>query len=253
MPEAALEGELEGQGAIVTGGATGIGRAIVRLLARRGAKVAVFSRNMDRAREVVEEARSAGDWVKAYSTDVASGDQVQASFDSALAELSRVDVLVNNAGITRDGILVRMTDPQWQEVLDTNLKGAFLCCRAVARTMMKQRSGRIVNIASVVGQVGNAGQANYAASKAGLVGLTKALAKELASRNITVNAVAPGFIETAMTAGLSDSVRGDLARQIPLARLGRAEEVAEVVGFLASPRSGYVTGQVWNVDGGMVM
>ena len=253
VTEVNLNRELAGQVAFVTGGATGIGLAIATVLAARGASVAVFNRNRERAEAAVQGLRDAGGDAHAFPADIADTASVDAAFGAALKQLGRVDILVNNAGLTRDGLFMRMSDEQWTQVIDTNLTGAFRCTRAVARSMMKARSGRIVNVSSVVGLMGNAGQANYAASKAGLLGFTKALARELASRGITVNAVCPGYIETDMTGQLPDAVKSELLSKIPLGRLGATTEVAEVIAFLVSPRAGYITGQTWTVDGGMVM
>ena len=248
-----MSGRFDGKVAVVTGGARGIGRALTDAFAREGAKVVISGRDEG----VLEQARCAvvagGAEAIAVRADVSQEADADALCDRALEAFGRADILVNNAGVTRDGLLLRMKDADWEQVLATNLTGAFHCIRAFAKPMMKQRWGRIVNVSSVVGLTGNAGQANYAASKAGLLGLTKAVAKELASRHITVNAVAPGFIETAMTDALTDKVREGLLAQIPMGRLGKPEDVARAVAFLCSEDAAYVTGQVLTVDGGMVM
>lgn len=243
----------EGRVAVVTGGAKGIGRAIAVHLAAGGAKVVLAGRSEGPLEELKAEIQGQGGEAVAVRADVAVEADADALCKAALDAFGKAEILVNNAGVTRDGLLLRMSDADWDQVLDTNLKGAFHCTRAFARPMVRQKWGRIVNIASVVGLTGNAGQANYSASKAGLLGLTKAVAKELASRHITVNAVAPGFIETAMTDALGEKVRDGLMAQIPMGRLGKAEDVAQAVGFLCSEGAAYVTGQVLTVDGGMVM
>lgn len=242
--------DLAGRVAFVTGSTRGIGRAIAAVLHRAGAKVAVVGRDPERARAAAAEL---GEHTVGVACDVSDAAQVEAAVEAAETALGPVDILVNNAGLARDQILLRMSEADWDAVLDANLKGAFLTTRAVTRGMLKRRAGRIVNIASVVGLSGNKGQANYAASKAGLIGFTKAVAKEYASRNILVNCVAPGFIETDMTAGLPVEAREPLLQRIPLGRLGRPEDVAGAVLFLASDLAGYVTGQVLVVDGGMII
>jgi len=242
------------QVAIVTGAGRGIGYAIALRLAGEGARVAVVSRTEQNAIRTMEEINSKYFGVaKAYAVDVANGPAVKELGTQILADFTRVDILVNNAGLTRDGLVMRMSEEDWDAVLYTNLKGAFHFIQSVLRPMVKQRSGRIVNIASVAGLMGNAGQANYAASKAGLIGMTKSIAREVASRGITCNAVAPGFIETDMTAVLSMELKDGVAKQIPLGTFGEAEDIAAAVAFLASGEAKYITGQTLTVDGGMVM
>lgn len=239
--------------AIVTGASRGIGRSISLALAGQGAKIVVVDIDLPATEAFVTELKEQGAEAVAVQGNVTVTADVENMFKVAKETFGRVDILVNNAGITRDSLLVRMKDEDWDAVLTVNLKGAFLCSRAAAKIMAKQRYGRIINIASVVGQMGNAGQANYCASKAGLIGLTRSNARELAKRNITVNAVAPGFIATAMTDALPEDKRQELAAQIPLARLGSADDIANAVLFLASEQTGYVTGQVLGVNGGMYM
>ncbi|BCR04757.1 beta-ketoacyl-ACP reductase [Desulfuromonas versatilis] len=238
---------------IVTGASRGIGRAVAQRLAAQGARIVASARNAQLLEELVAEIQGQGGEALAVVGDVAVTADADKLVDAAVKAYGRVDVLVNNAGITRDGLLLRMKDEDWDVVLDVNLKGAFLCTRAAAKVMSKQRSGRIINISSVVGEMGNAGQANYCASKAGLLGLTKSVARELARRNVTVNAITPGFIATDMTDELPEKTRQELAAQIPLGRLGEAEDIAHAVLFLASDQSGYITGQVLGVNGGMHM
>lgn len=245
--------DLTGKVAIVTGAGRGIGRAIALKLAELGARVVVNNLSPERNQEVCEAIRAAGGEAVGVPGSVAEGDVAEALVKAAVEQFGRLDIVVNNAGIARDGLIARMSDEQWDEVLETNLSGAFKLLRAATRPMMRQRSGRIINISSVVGRMGNAGQANYAASKAGLIGLTKAAARELASRGITVNAIAPGFIDEGMTATLGDDLRATMQQQIPLGRFGTSEDVAATVAFLASEAAGYLTGQTLSVDGGMVM
>jgi len=246
--------DLENKVALVTGASGGIGRAVALALAAQGADIAVnFSGNVEAAEKVKKEVESLGRKAIIVQASVASSAEVEGMVKSVLDHFGKIDILVNNAGITRDNLLMRMKEEDWDAVLETNLKGIFLCTKAVAKPMMKQRSGKIINIASVSGQMGNAGQANYAAAKAGVIGFTKTVARELAPRNITSNAVAPGFIATKMTDVLPEEVKENILKQVPLARLGNPEEVAHAVVFLASPKADYITGQVISVNGGMVM
>ncbi|HKI51076.1 MAG TPA: 3-oxoacyl-[acyl-carrier-protein] reductase [Geothermobacteraceae bacterium] len=239
--------------ALVTGASRGIGKSISLALAKKGAKIVAVDIDQAATEETVAELKTLGVDAVAVQGNVTNPDDVECMVQKAIEAFGRIDILVNNAGITRDALLLRMKDEDWDAVLSVNLKGAFLCSRAVAKVMSKQRYGRIINIASVVGQMGNAGQANYCASKAGLIGLTKSNARELAKRNVTVNAVAPGFIATAMTDALPEKVRDELAAQIPLERLGSADDIANAVIFLAQLESSYITGQVIGVNGGMYM
>ncbi|HVR73793.1 MAG TPA: 3-oxoacyl-[acyl-carrier-protein] reductase [Planctomycetota bacterium] len=248
-------GKLEGQVAIETGASRGIGRAIAFRLAEDGASLALLARSLDGVEKVAADIqeRFPGAQVLAQACDISSSKDVIGAVEAVLEKAGRIDILVNNAGITRDNLLLRMSEAEWDDVMATNLKGLFNASKAVARHMLRERRGRIINITSVVGLIGNAGQVNYAASKGGVIAFTFSLAKELASRGITVNAVAPGFIETDMTARMTDEARAQFAEKIPVGRLGRVEEVAGIVAFLACPSAGYITGEVIRVDGGLAI
>jgi 3-oxoacyl-[acyl-carrier protein] reductase len=243
--------DLAGQVALVTGASRGLGRAIAEALARCGAKVACVARSLDKLNETVAAITDAGGTAEAISCDVTQGASIEQVVAAVLEKWEKIHILVNNAGITRDTLLARMSDEQWDDVIATNLRAPFLFTRAVTRPMMQARYGRIINIASVSGLMGNAGQANYSASKAGLIGFSRSVAKELASRNVTVNVVAPGFIETDMTAVLGEAVQEEVKKRVPVKRLGKPEDVAAAVVYLASPAASYVTGQVLTVDGGL--
>jgi len=244
---------LNGRVAVVTGASQGIGRACAIELAKRGASVALVARNQQKLEEVANEITSAGGRARVTTADIENEDQIKAAFKTIVADLGKIDILVNNAGITRDQLILRMKRTDWDAVLNTNLTSAYLCTQQAIGSMLKQRRGRIINMTSIFGQMGQAGQANYASSKAGLIGLTMAVARELGSRNITCNAVAPGFIETAMTSVLSDDLKQSALKAIPLGRAGTPEEVAHCVAFLASDEAAYITGHVLNVNGGMLM
>ncbi|MBA4373960.1 MAG: 3-oxoacyl-ACP reductase [Thermodesulfovibrio sp.] len=245
--------ELKGRVALITGGARGIGKAIAECFARRGADIVVADISYDSAAETAKELAAYGIKTSALKLDVSKADEVAAGFGEIMSQFGRLDILVNNAGITRDGLLLRMKEEDWDAVIGINLKGVFLCSKEAVKVMVKQKYGRIINIASVVAFMGNPGQANYSASKAGIVGLTKTTAKEYASRGITANAVAPGFIATAMTDALAENVRQEMLKSIPAGAFGTAGDVANAVAFFAAPESSYVTGQVIHVNGGMYM
>ena len=245
--------KLAGKVALVTGGAQGIGKAVALLLARNGADIVVSDINLEKAEETAKEVQTLGRKALATKVDVATLGDVEKMVEAILVQFGKVDILVNNAGIARDKLILRMTEEDWDAVLNINLKGTFNCTKAVVRHMSKQKSGKIVNIASVVGEMGNAGQGNYAASKAGVIGFTKTIAREFAQRGINVNAIAPGYIKTPMTDALPDKVKEELKRLIPLDRLGKPEDVAEAVLFLVSESANYITGQVLNVNGGIYM
>jgi 3-oxoacyl-[acyl-carrier protein] reductase len=247
----ALSADLSGQTAIVTGASRGIGAAVAKLLGQNGAKVACVARSADKLAETVEAIRQAGGEAEAYSCDVTSRESVEQVVDAVVEKWQKLDILVNNAGLTRDTLMPRMSDDEWDAVINTNLRGSFLFARAASRYMMRQRYGRIINMSSVSGIMGNAGQTNYSASKAGLIGMTRSLARELAGRNVTINAVAPGFILTDMTKAIAAVAMDEAKKRIPAKRLGEPEDVAAAVLFLASPAASYITGHVLTVDGGM--
>ena len=244
---------LAGRVALVTGASQGIGRACAVRLASAGAAVAVAARNQEKLDELVSEIKASGGKAEAFPLDVSDEEQIKGTFKAVLGQLGKIDILVNNAGITRDQLVMRMKRADWDMVLNTNLTSAYCCIQQVIGSMLKQRWGRIINVSSIFGQMGQAGQANYAASKAGLIGLTMAIAREVASRSITCNAVAPGFIETPMTSGLADDLKQTALKLIPLGRIGTPEDVANAVAFLASEEASYITGHVLNVNGGMLM
>ena len=245
--------QLANQIAVVTGAGRGIGRAIALKFANEGADVVVVSRTQENSEKVAAEIRALGRKAWAFAVDVSDSASVAAAAEKILADCGKVDILVNNAGVTRDGLLMRMSDADWDTVLDTNLKGAFLVTKAFFRAFAKQRAGRIINISSVIGLIGNPGQCNYAASKAGLIGFTQSVARELAGRGVTVNAIAPGFIETDMTSELNEELKANILKQVPMGKFGAADDIANAALFLASASASYVTGQVLTVDGGMVM
>jgi 3-oxoacyl-[acyl-carrier protein] reductase len=247
------ESALEGKVALITGGARGIGKEIAMLFARNGSNIAICDVNLEEAEKTAQEIRGLGRESLAFKADVTDSSQVQDMVDKILDKFNKIDILINNAGITKDNLLLRMSEDDWDKVIAVNLKGTFVCTKLVSKVMLKQRFGKMVNLASIIGIIGNAGQANYAASKAGIIGLTKSVAKELASRSICVNAIAPGFIRTDMTSKLPEEIQKKMLSVIPLGRFGEAKDVADLALFLSSESSSYITGQVIQVDGGMVM